>query len=153
MVGHHVLADGTFGGRPPDLVHQPSGFRIWSVYPLGIITQVGKVQLADQSLAEFIATKGQELIDRRRRSDEHASYYHDWRRLQGYSPDARRIMTDWGLAVRSSTDRIVVALSAQAKIVKMGVSVASMALHLAGMRLDVVDDLQPTLDRLDVHPA
>ncbi len=103
-------------------------------------------------MAEFIAGEGQALLDQRRRGDEKVSYFHDWRRLHGYTPATRRRMTDWGLRVRRITDRIVVALSPQAKVVKMGVSVATMMLQLAGMRVEVLEDLQPTLDRLRVHP-
>ncbi|HJL20183.1 MAG TPA: hypothetical protein RMH99_31240 [Sandaracinaceae bacterium LLY-WYZ-13_1] len=147
------LEEGRFGGRPPDLVHEASGFRIWNVDPVGILTQVGDLDIPDVAVAEFLSREGQALVDARLPDGQKASYFHDWTRLRGYSPAARRVMTEWALRVRPRTERIVIALAPQAKVVKMGVSVATMTLQLAGLGLDVGDEIQPYLDEHGVRPA
>jgi hypothetical protein len=147
-----VLEEGRFGGRAPDLVHEASGLRIWAIEPLGILTQIGRVTVTGDAVAEFIATQGQALVDARFAEGDRIDYFHDWRRLSGYSPGARRIMTEWGMTVRKRTRRIVVALSPQAAMVRMGVSVATMMLKIAGLDIEVNEDLQPRLDALGVRP-
>lgn len=147
------LEEGRFDGAPPDLVHEPTGFRIWFTAPLGIVTQVGEATQVGDDLATFLATRGQEGLDRRRRGDERFLYLHDWRRLDKYTGSARKIMTDWAMDVRDRSERIVIALRPEAKIVRMGVSVATMALQVAGFRVEVVDNLNPVLRQLRIRHA
>ncbi|MBX3251031.1 MAG: hypothetical protein KF901_27890 [Myxococcales bacterium] len=146
------LTDGAFDGRAPHRVHPGSGFRVWFTEPLGLLTQVGEKVDTDESVARFlIAAQGE--LDRRRGGSQRFVYVHDWRRLASYTPGARKLMTEWGLDVRSRTDSIVVALAPQAKVVRMGVTVAIMALQVAGFSMKVVDELEPTLSALDLRAA
>ncbi|HBQ14322.1 MAG: hypothetical protein RLP09_45530 [Sandaracinaceae bacterium] len=147
------LAEGRFDGAPPDLVHAGSGFRIWFVQPLGLITQVGHQARVGEDVARFLSGEGQAELDRRRVGSERFTYLHDWRRLDGYSPASRKIMTDWGLRVGRDTERIVIALRTQAKVVRMGVSVATMAMGLAGFQIEMVESLDETIAALELRHA
>lgn len=147
------LSEGRFEGAPPDLVHPGTGFRMWFVEPLGLITQVGEQTRVGEDLATFLSTEGQAELDRRRVGTEPFSYLHDWRRLEGYSPGSRKIMTDWGMRVGRDAARIVIALRPQAKVVRMGVSVATMAMGLAGFRIEMVDSLDDTISKLGLRHA
>lgn len=115
-----------------------------------MLTQVGDQVDADAEVARFLSVRASDALDRHRRGDERATYLHDWRKLRSYTPEARALMTQWGLDVRGRTERIVIALSPQAKLVKMGVGVATMALQVAGFTVKVVADLEPVLDELGV---
>lgn len=148
-----LLEEGRFCGRPADLVHEPSGFRVWMIEPLGILTQVGEASRADESVAEFLARTVHDELESRRQRGEKSLYLHDWRRLGGYTPQARKIMTDWAMEVRQRAERIVIALSPQTKVVRMGVSVATMALQVAGFTVELVDELEPVLSELGAQPS
>ena len=60
-------------------------------------------------------------------------------------------MTEWALSVHARTDRMVIALHRDAKLARMGVSVATMALQVAGFRVEVVDDPQPVIVQLGLR--
>jgi len=132
-------------------VHPASGFRVWFLQPFGMLTQVGEQVDADAEVARFLSVRASVALDQRRQGDERAIYLHDWRALRSYTPETRTLMTNWGLAVRARTERIVIAFSPQAKMVKMGVGVATMALQVAGFTVRLVDDLEPELRDLGVR--
>ncbi len=147
------LHEGRLGREPPHVVHEETGFRVWYLAPLGMLTQVGEVTDAGDSVAEFLSKTAFERLEQRRSPGDRYVFLHDWRRLTGYTPGARKIMTDWGMRVRAETDRITIALSPGGKVVKMGVSVATMALQVAGFSVSVVDDLQAIIDEMRVRPS
>jgi len=132
-------------------VHEPTGFRIWFTRPLGIVTQMGHVSDVGDDLARFVSTRSQSWLDERRRHGERFSYVHDWRGLEKYSGAARKTMTDWALSVHARAERIAIALQHDAKLARMGVSVATLALQVVGFRVDVVDDPQPIIDALGLR--
>lgn len=119
-----------------------------------MLTQVGAEREVGVDVARFIAEEaGGELLRRRGLRGDKLLFLHDWVELEGYTPDARRTMTKWGLEMSSSAERIVLALNPRARFVRMGVSVAAVALQLAGFSIEIAATLQPTLDRLGVRPA
>lgn len=132
-------------------MHEPTGFRIWFTRPLGIVTQMGHVSDVGDDLAEFVSTRSQAWLDERRRDGQRFAYVHDWRGLEKYSAAARKTMTDWALAVHDRAERIAIALRRDAKLARMGVSVATLALQVVGFRVEVVDDPQPTIDALGLR--
>ncbi|MCC6214316.1 MAG: hypothetical protein IT376_05575 [Polyangiaceae bacterium] len=148
-----LLTDGRFGGRDPHLVHGPSGFRVWLTEPTGMLTQVGEQTSADEEVARFLSETAYDRVLARRRGSEPLLFLHDWTRLQGYSSQARSVMTTWALAVRTDAARISVALAPQAKLVRMGVSVAAVSLQLVGFELEVVESLERVFRELGVRPA
>ena len=135
-----ALSEGTFDGQPPHLVHAPSGFRVWFIRPIGMLTQVGEQRHAGAEVARFLSVTASAELMRRRRPTERLLFIHDWRQLTGYSPEAREIMTRWGISMRDHADRIVLSLAPGAQMVKMGVSVAAVALQLVGFIVETVDD-------------
>lgn len=52
--------------------------------------------------------------------------FHDRSRLRGHESASRVRLTDWGVAIRSSVDRVHVLVAS--KLVRMGVAVASIVL-------------------------
>jgi hypothetical protein len=52
--------------------------------------------------------------------------FHDWSRVRGYDSDSRVKLTEWGLSIRASVDRVHILFAS--KLVRMGVAVASIAL-------------------------
>lgn len=148
-----LLTDGRFAGREPHLVHAPSGFRVWLTEPTGMLTQVGEQASVGEEVARFLAETAYARVLARRRGSEPLLFLHDWRRLAAYSSQARSVMTTWALAVRADAARISVALAPQAKIVRMGVSVAAVSLQLVGFELEVLDSLEPVFRELGVRAA
>ncbi len=149
------LGRGRFEGQPPHLVHEASGTRVWFIEPFGLLTQTGEARYANVELARFLAEDAtEELFARQRATNRPARFLflHDWTRFVGYTSDARKILIDWGLAMRPHTERLVIAVSPMARVVRMAVSVGAVTLQLAGVRLEVVDTLEPVLGRLGVRP-
>jgi hypothetical protein len=139
---------------PPHMVHEPSGFRAWLTVPAGVITQVTTQVRADEPMARFLSTTvSRAVLDQPRARGERLLFIHDWRRLDGYAPEARKILTDWGIGIRDDIERIVVALrSDTSPLVRMGISVASVALRLAGVQLDLVDSTDDVIRELGIVP-
>lgn len=52
--------------------------------------------------------------------------FHDWQDVKTYDSETRAKLTDWGYAIRKSVERVHVLVGS--KLVKMGVSVASIVL-------------------------
>ena len=71
------LEEGRLGGADPDLVHAPTGFRIWFTRPIGIVTQMGHVHDVGDDLARFVSSRAQAWLDERHREGERFVYVHD----------------------------------------------------------------------------
>lgn len=149
-----------FSERTPDFVHAPTGFRVWLTEPLGILTQVGQQQNLGVEVARFLTGEVT-----RRLLELHAErpsvggtnlglfFMHEWSGLESYTKDTRIEMTRWGLAMRPYAEEIVVHLGGRASaLARMGVSVASSALSLAGVRFSMVDDLPTALTARGLRP-
>lgn len=149
------LTSGSLDGQPPHLVHEPSGARVWFIEPFGLLTQTGPVRHVSVELARFFAERAtDELFARQRAAGVPARFHflHDWTGFVGYTSKARKILTDWGLAMRPHSERVIIATSPMARVVRMAVSVGAITLQLAGVRLEVVDSLEPAIERLGVRP-
>ena len=147
-----VVPPRRFAKFAPDLVHEPSGMRVWLTEPLGILTQLTEQTAADFEMAKFLSGPvSDRLFALRTTSDQQVLFFHEWSAMTGYGKGVRKEMTDWGLRIRKDIERIVVSLGPEApSLVKMGVNVAASALTLAGIRLSLVADMDAMLDELDV---
>ena len=138
----------------PHLVHEASGFRAWLTEPPGVLTQVTTQVRADEAMARFLSTTvSKAVLGQPREHGQRLVFFHDWRRLEGYAPQARKVLTDWGISIRDDIERVVVALRPESSpLVKMGISVASVGLRLAGVRLQVVESVEDELRKLRLRP-
>ena len=92
----------------------------WMPAPGVYVTQsVGHI---DTELAGKIVTGGNDVI----RECGFLLAFHDWQKLLTYDGDARKQLTQWGMAVRGQVERVH--LLTGSKLVRMGVAVASIAL-------------------------
>lgn len=138
----------------PDMVHRPSGLRVWFTKPLGVLTQVTEQTRGDLAMARFLSGPVTErLFSLRRDVTQKLWFLHEWSAMSGYTKETRAEMTQWGLAIRRDIERIVVCLGPSAPaLVRMGVSVASTALTMAGIKLDMTKSMEETLERWEVRP-
>lgn len=144
-----------FAEIPPTMVHEPSGMRVWLLEPLGILTQVTEVQTqADLAMAEWLSGPVTETLLARRTGSERLVFVHEWSAMAGYTRETRVEMTEWALRIRKHIARVVVHLGPSApSLVKMGINVASSALLMAGIQLELTTDLDATLAELDLRAA
>ncbi len=124
-------------GRAPHLVDPASGLAVWFTQPLGLVTQLHERTHLDEAMARFIADTAYGALCRLRAPGQLFVAVHEWSAMTGYDSAARAVLTDWGVRIRNEVERVVIVLSdAAPKLVRMGVSVASVTLRLAGMRID-----------------
>jgi hypothetical protein len=140
--------------RPPHLLHERSGLRAWLTEPAGVLTQVTTQVRGDLEMARFLSTTVSDaVLALPRERGQRLTFVHEWSRLQGYTPETREMLTEWGIRIRNDVDRIIVALrSDTSAIVRMGISVASIALRIAGVRLKLVDSIDDVIDELAIRP-
>lgn len=76
----------------------------------------------DAELAGKVVATGNEVIR------EYGSLlaFHDWQNIRTYEGDARKELTQWGIAIRGKVERVH--LLTGSKLVRMGIAVASIAL-------------------------
>lgn len=129
------------------MVHEATGFRVWWLEPVGMLTQVGHVVRVEASVADFLSGPVTEaLLARRSHEGEPLFIVHEWSRVESYTKATRTKMTQWGLDMRHAARRIFVHLGPRASpLLKMGVSVATGALSLAGVHIRLTDDIGQTL--------
>lgn len=104
----------------------------WIPAPGVLVTRAEGYLLAD--LAGDIERAGNDVIEMHGR----LIGFHDWSQLRGYESAARVRLTDWGVAVRHSVDRVHLLIAS--KLVRMGVAVASIV--LGGMLVAHDDPVQ-----------
>jgi hypothetical protein len=140
--------------RPPHLTHAGSGLRAWLTEPPGVLTQVTTQVRGSVEMARFLSTTVSDaVLALPRERGQRLLFIHEWSRLEGYSPETRELLTDWGIRIRHDVERIVVSLRPETSaIVRMGISVASIALRIAGVNLQLVDSIEPVLHELAVRP-
>jgi hypothetical protein len=143
-----------FAEIPATMVHAPSGMRVWLIEPLGLLTQVSETQtIADLAMAQWLSGPVTEALLAQRRGDERLLFVHEWSAMTGYTRETRVEMTEWALRIRKHIARVVVHLGPEAPaLVKMGISVASTALTMASVELDLVRDIDAALDEIDARP-
>lgn len=85
----------------------------------------------DDDVAQQLVKNGNDVLERGGK----LVAFHDWSSVTSYDSLARKTLTDWGLAIRG--DVLGVHIYVTNKIVRMGVSVASMV--LTGMLVSHAD--------------
>ena len=108
-------------GTPIGTRPEPRGtLRLWIPASGVFVTEcTGHMSL---QFAKDIVERGQAEFERMGR----LAIFHDWEKLATYDSPARPLLTDWGLSLRRSP--VTVNLLIGSKLVRMGVSVASIAL-------------------------
>jgi len=138
---------------PASLEH-PSGPRVWFVEPLGVITQLGRPLRADMDAARFLTDEMDPAL-RALRDDpsQRMIFVHDWRLLEGYSTDARKHLTNWGLGLRREIEALIVVLGeGTSPMARMGINVAASALRLAGIDMRIEDGVEEVVASLNLRP-
>lgn len=144
--------DAPFPGTPPHLEH-PSGIQVWLTEPLGVVTWLSRPVRADMDMARFLATEVDDRLFGLRAGHERVMFLHDWHNLESYTTEVRKHLTDWGLRRRSDISTLVVVLGDRAgSITRMGISVASTALSLAGLELRLEDDIRESIRTRGIRP-
>jgi hypothetical protein len=96
---------------------------VWSP-ARGIYVTQARVHI-DTTLAAKIVAAGDRVVER----DGRLTAFHDWEAVESYDTEARLHLTSWGFRIRKQVDKVHILQ--RSKLLKMGVSVASIA--LAGM--------------------
>lgn len=138
---------------PPSLEHV-SGLRAWFVEPVGVITQIARPLRADMEAARFLTDEMDPALRALRGdSSRRMIFVHDWRLLEGYSTDARKHLTNWGLGLRREIESLVVVLGeGTSPMARMGINVAASALRLAGIDMSIEDGVDQVVARLGLRP-
>lgn len=138
---------------PASLEH-PSGLRVWFVEPVGVITQIARPLRADMDAARFLTDEMDPALRALREDPTHRMIFvHDWRLLEGYSTDARKHLTNWGLGLRRDIEALVVVLGdGTSPMARMGINVAASALRLAGIDMSIEEGVGPVVKRLGLRP-
>ncbi len=98
-------------------------------------------------LARYISVDVERAMKRRHPSQPKFIYVHDFSGVVGYAPEARRILTAWGLARMNEVECVVVVTPASRPLIRMAISTAELVLRVAGMKIEVVEDLLAVIQR------
>jgi hypothetical protein len=119
-----------------------SGLKVWFTEPPGIVTQLSRRVRADMDMVHFLSRDvDARLFSLPRPPGSRMVFIHDWRRLDSYSTEVRNHMVAWGKRRRADIGELVVVQGTDASpLARMGISMASTALGMFGLRLTVVAD-------------
>jgi hypothetical protein len=132
-------------------VASPGGeVRSWIVTPPGMLNVVQQGVLFTAAMARFISVDVEAEMKRRHPQATKFIYVHDFSGAVGYEPEARRILTSWGLSRVSEAERVVIVTSPSTSLIRMAVSTAAVVLRVAGMDVEVADDLRRVMERYGV---
>ncbi len=152
-LGTALRAVHPFDGSPPDRCSRLAEARSWITDPPGMVNEFAPGVFVTAELARYVIDEVEAEMKRRWPSARRFVYVHDLSRISGYAPEARRLLTDWGLARREEAERVVIVTSPTNALVRMGISTATAVLRAAGMNIEVADALAPVLLRERLRPA
>lgn len=111
---------------------------VWFVEPSIAVAQMRTAGRLTREMAALLPEVAWPALNRRPAPPEGYTVIGDWSMMSGYETAARQLLTSFSLRHAKSLGRTCIVLSpTSAPIVKMGVSAASAALAVAGLRLDV----------------
>ncbi len=145
-------AAGALGACAPHLRSPGGEVSSWIVEPAGMLNEASRGCFVTAALARFITAQVEALM-KRVFPDGKYIYVHDFSRISGYEPRARRILTDWGISRRREVETIVVVTSPSNAIVRMGVSTAAAVLRARGVDIHVADSLAEVVRAHGIRPA
>lgn len=140
-----------FWSSPPD-VHSPRReIRSWVIAPPGMLNIAAEGTFVTAELARHISVDVEREMKRRHPGQHRFIYVHDFSGVVGYAPEARRILTAWGLKRIDEVERVIVVTPASRPLIRMAISTAEVVLRVAGMRIEVVEDLRAVIERYALH--
>ncbi len=134
-----------FPSSPPDLFSAHHEIRSWIVAPPGMLNIAAEGTFVTAELARYISVDVEREMKRRHPGHRGFLYVHDFSGVVGYAPEARRILTDWGLARIPEVQHVVVVTPASRPLIRMAISTAEAVLRVAGMKIEVVEDLRAVI--------
>ncbi len=139
---------------PPHLRSPDGPLFVWFTEPLGMLTQIMEPMHGSPEMARFISgVAWSALLELRGTRRERMIFVHDFTAMDSYDGEARRILTMWGLSIRSDIERIVVIQPpVKNRLARMGIAAAAAALGMLGVELDLDDTLPGALERLGLRP-
>ena len=138
---------------PPHLRSPKRDVRSWIVDPPGMLNETLPGTFVGAEIAHYITGAVEAEMKRRFPTAGKYIYVHDFSQAAGYTTQARRILTDWGMSRRHEADRVIIVTSLSNTMVRMGVSTATAVLRTAGMNIEVVDSLGAVIERHGLKPA
>ncbi len=139
--------------RPPHLLDESGTVGVWITRPAGMLVQLLRETAATGDMARFISQDAYNKLVSTMRPDERAFFIYDMALMLRYETEARVILTQWGLSVRDRIEHIVVRPPPEMnKLGRMGIQTIAAAMSLAGVQLDVVDDIEPFLRERNLRP-
>lgn len=140
--------------RWPEQLADPRFGRAWFCRPAVFVNQLH----VDHATAETVSALHDAIdavLHRRRAEIAEAGgivMIHDWRRLQGYSPEARRVYLERMRARAPGYLKVAVAIVPDTPLLRMAVQTANvlMALRIGGT-LELATDPEPVLQRYGVR--
>jgi hypothetical protein len=142
-----VSAANRFWSSPPDVLSPHREIRSWVIAPPGMLNIAAEGTFFTVELARYISVDVEREMKRRHPSCHKFIYVHDFSGVVGYTPEARRILTEWGLARMNEIERVVVVTPASRPLIRMAISTAQVVLRVAGMKIEVVTDLLAVIER------
>lgn len=147
----NMVASSRFHSSPPDLSSPCGEIRSWFIAPPGMLNIATEGTFMTAELARYMSVEVERELKRRHPACSKYIYVHDFSRVVGYAPEARRILTDWGLGRISEAERVVVVTSAARPFIRMAISTAEAVLRVAGMNIEVSEDLRTVVERYGIE--
>ncbi|XYH94571.1 hypothetical protein ACMHYB_43080 [Sorangium sp. So ce1128] len=139
--------------RQPHLLDDSGSVGVWITQPAGMLVQLVRETVATGEIARFISVDAYQKLVSVMRPGERAFFIYDMALMVRYETEARVILTQWGLSVRDRIEHIVVRPPPEMnKLGRMGIQTIAAAMSLAGVQLDIVDDIEPFLRERNLRP-
>ncbi len=142
-----------FDAVQPHMVDPTGNVRTWFTEPAGMLNRLAAGTFIDVDVAVHISTAVNAAMRTRFAKAARFYYIHEFPGASGYSTHARQILTNWGVEVASSIERLVCVPPPMNNVFKMGISTAAMTLRTVGVEIEVVDSLDGVLARYKLRPA
>ena len=134
----------SFGLPPPAVISSCGRVRGWLIEPCGMLDIVTPGSVVDADVIAFI-TGELDLLMKHRFPGAQYTFIHDLSGASGYTTQARRRITSYGLRSIGHTARVVTCIPANSDLFRMGASAAIAMLRAAGMRIELAADLQAAM--------
>ncbi len=126
--------------RGPDASFGPS-LCAWCIEPAGFVTRLEADTILTAAMARWICEDVHRLARARRRGSGPLRVYNDFGGMSRYEPEARRVCTDWAMDNRQDIEILQVTLAPRNRMVSMGIHVAAMSLRMAGLQVQIDDEV------------
>lgn len=139
--------------KPPHIIDESGSVGVWITRPTGMLVQLLREAVVTGEMARFISQEAYSRLVSVMRPNERAYFIYDVALMVRHESEARAVLTQWGLNVRDKIEHIVVRPPPEInKLGRMAIQTIGAAMSLAGVQLDIVDDLEPFLRERSVRP-